>query len=132
MEQQPPISEEPGSGPSPETGSQRSPSDRLREAISRAWETGAEDARQTARDAVPRARQAAGEFAADLAYGLGYGASFAATLLDHLGAKDAWFSNERGMTAGRDAAQDLIRRFGQRNPVPPPPAAPGEGPQAAT
>lgn len=132
MEQQPPTSEEPGSGPSSDSASQSSPSDRLREAISRAWATGAEDARRTARDTIPRARQAAGEFAADLSYGLGYGASFAATLLDHLGAKDAWFSNEKGMEAGRHAAQELIRRFGHRNPAPPPPVSPGEGPQAAT
>lgn len=129
MEAQPPYPEETPSS----TGSTESPStsEHLRDALTKAWHRGAEDARSTAREAIPRVRLAAAEFAADLLYGVGYGVSFAATCLDHLGAKDARFSSERGMTAGRVAAEELIGRFARQSP-PPSPTQPGEEPQTVS
>jgi hypothetical protein len=129
MDPQPPNPEETPS--STGASESHSTSEHLRDALSRAWYRGAEDARSTAREAIPRVRLAAAEFAADLLHGFGYGVSFAATCLDHLGANDARFSSERGMTAGRVAAEELIGRFARRNPAPPP-DQPGEEPQTVS
>ncbi|MEM0968656.1 MAG: hypothetical protein AAGJ31_04845 [Verrucomicrobiota bacterium] len=101
----------------------------LRSAVTDAWKSGADDARQSVEDTFDDARSTAKDAAQRLAYGLGYGATFINEVLDTLVPEEYNESAEQGRTAGQRAASDVLRKIKTVVPPAPSPSDPDPSPE---
>jgi len=101
--------------------------DDLVAAAKQAWTAGSEQARKTAEERVPKARDTVKNAAYEVSYDLAYGAHFAAALVRSLIPDTVGEASKKGAEAGEKAAEDFLRK--RRGPEaesapPPPPESP--------
>ena len=101
--------EEIPANPLPE-GETRQAFDDLGDAFRRAWKAGTSDAKRTAKDAIPKAKEEFTKGIHDLAWGAAYLASFGVTLAREIAPDCVDRGWAEGSEAGRKAAENFAER----------------------